>query len=362
MLYYLLLLFIISFSIVYNFKNKFSEVPIVQEVWSWDKRNGISETIEDPRENKKGKESSPFKILNGYLTQNKKPFILKSKTTFQGEDGDLFEVPPLGNGFLAYKKIGDKITYYSKNGEVLWKKSFQSIPFSSYTGNIHHMVSGDGNQVLLVDMDGNKTGAKQLDGRFLTDLSTSTLAGSLILFSGGEVYRLDMNGNLLYSYNDINNKNFTFYKSSGLSENGKYVSLHFMENDFDYIKMIDETKREVYKIKLDSIYPHKIYIAVSNQGSTLLNLTDKIVIYSNTGTLIKEIKKIQKEDVYQVAFVTKSIFCVNKSDELIFLTESGEIIKRKKIFTNQFRIFPSKNENNFFLENNYSILQFRLFN
>ncbi len=361
MLYYSILSIIISFSIVFFFKNRFIQTPIIQEVWSWDKKNGISETNEDPRENKKGKETSPFKNLNGYLTQNRKPFMIKTKTTFQGEDGDLFEIPPLGNGFLAYKKIGDKITYYSKSGEVLWKKSFQSIPFSSFAGNIHYMVSGDGNQVLVVDMDGNKTGAKQLDGRFLTDLSTSINSGSLILFSGGEIYRLDNSGNLLYSSKDASTKNFSFYKSSAFSESGKYVSLHYMENDLDYIKTLDDTKKEISKVKLDSIYPHKIYMAVSNSGSTLLNLTDKIVIYSNTGNLIKEIQKSKKEDVYQVAFFTKSIFCANKSDELLFITESGEIIKHKKIYSNQFRIFPSKAENYFFLEYNSSILQFRIF-
>jgi hypothetical protein len=361
MLYYILISLLISFTIVYNHRNKFIQVPIVQEIWSWDKRNERSDYPEDARDSKKSNEVSPLKNLNGYLSFNNKPFLFRNKSIFQGDDGDLFDIPPLGSGFLAYKKIGDKIIYYSRSGEVLWKKPFQSIPFSSYTGNIHFLVSGDGNQVLVVDMDGNPTGAKQLDGRFVTDISNSVSSGSVILFSGGEVYRIDKNGSLIYRISESNSKNFTFFKSSGFSENGKYVSLHFMENENDYIKMLDDTKKELYTYKLDSVYPHKIYLVVSNSGYTLLNLTDKIIILSPNGSIIKEIKKNKKEDVYQIAFFAKSIFCVNNNDELLFLSEKGEILKKKKIQSNMFRIFPSKDENIFFLENNSSILQYKIF-
>jgi hypothetical protein len=361
MVYYVVISLLISFTIVFNHTNKFIQVPIIQEIWSWDKRNERSEYLEDARNSKKSREISPLKYLNGYLSFNKKPFLFKNKSIFQGDDGDLFEIPPLGSGFLAYKKIGDKIIYYSRSGEVLWKKPFQSIPFSTYTGNIHFLVSGDGNQVLVVDMDGNLTGAKQLDGRFVTDISNSVTSGSVILFSGGEVYRIDKNGSLLFRISESNSKNFTFFKSSGLAENGKFVSLHFMENENDYIKMLDDTKKELFTYKLNSVYPHKIYLAVSNSGYTLLNLTDKVIILSPLGSVFKEIMKNKREDVYQIAFFAKSIFCVNTNDELLFLSEKGEIIKKKKVQSNMFRIFPSKEENIFFQESTSSIVQYKIF-
>lgn len=359
MLYYLFFSLLISIGITYNYTNKLTQVPILQEIWIWDKREMNDIYGKDNRSSVK--ENSPYKILNGYFTSFNKPYLFGAHKTFYGDDNDLYELPVLGNGYLAFKKIGDKITYFSKNGEVLWKKSFQSYPFSTPIGNIHYLVSGDGNQVLVIDINGNLTGSEQLDGRFLTDISNTVHSGSILLFSGGELYRLDNNGKLLYRNDEADPKVFHFFKSSALSENGKYSVVHYMEKESDYINTYDENRKKLYQYKLDSLYPHKIFMAVSNSGDVLLNLRDKMVLLSSEGKELLKNNKKKKEDVYQISYSNGSIFSANFNESMIFFTNSGEIIKKKKFNNFKTRIFSGKTEDLFYIENSTSIVQVKLF-
>jgi len=359
MLYYLFFSLLISIGIIYNIKNKLTQVPIIQEVWMWDKREMNDVYGKDNRYTTK--ENSTYKALNGYFTSFHKPYLFSAQKTFYGEDNDLFELPVLGNGYLSFKKIGDKITYFSKNGEVLWKKSYQSYPFSTPIGNIHYLVSGDGNQVLVIDINGNLTGSEQLDGRFLTDISNTVHSGSILLFSGGELYRLDSNGRLIYRNDEADPKVFHFFKSSAISENGVFSAVHFMEKENDFINTYDDKRKLLYKYKLDFLYPHKIYMAVSNSGEVLLNLRDKIIILSAEGKEIIKNEKKKKEDVYQVSYSNGEIFSANFNDNLLFFSINGEIIKKKKFNSNKTRIFSGKTEDIFFIENTNSITQMKVF-
>ena len=359
MLYYLFFSLLLSISIIYNYTNKLTQVPIIQEVWIWDKRDMSDVYGKDNRNSTK--ENSPHKALNGYFTSFNKPYIFSAQKTFYGDDNDLFELPVLGNGYLSFKKIGDKITYFSKNGEVLWKKSYQSYPFSTPIGNIHYLVSGDGNQVLVIDINGNLTGSEQLDGRFLTDISNTVHSGSILLFSGGELYRLDSNGKLIYRNDEADPKVFHFFKSSALSENGLFSTVHFMEKESDFINTYDDKRKLLYQYKLDSLYSHKIFMAVSNSGEVLLNLRDKIIILSAEGKeLIKNDKK-KKEDVYQLSYSNGQIFSANFNENLIFFSKNGEVIKKKKFISNKTRIFSGKTEDIFFVESSNNITQMKVF-
>lgn len=360
MFYYLILLFITSITIAYSTDNSLIQTPISQIVWSWDKKNIVDEFGLDSRLHEKDKNSSPYKAIPGYLNNNGRMFLFSNKRQFQPEENELIEVPTLGIGFLSYKKIGDKITFYSKNGEVLWKKNYQSYPFSTPSGKIIFLISGDGNQVLIIDVNGNPVGAKQLDGRFLTDISNSTKSGSFILFSGGEFFRLDATGKLIFKNEEDESTDFRFFKSSSISENGEFIALHFIEGENDFIKVFNN-KIEIFKIKLSNIYPHKVYLSISSTGELLVNLRDQILVYSNIGELIKSIQKPREEEVYQIAFSNGEFFSASLSDKILFLTKTGEVFSKINGSPPKQRIFLNNSEDSFYLETNNHISQYQIF-
>ena len=359
MIYYIFLSFLVSLGFMYFNVNQIKQVTVIQSVWHWDKKNQSDEYGTDSRLMEK--ESSPYKILTGYYTSSGKPFLFSIRKSISGDDNEIYEMPVLGNGFLSYKKIGEKITYYSRVGEILWKKQYQSYPFSSPNGVINFLVSGDGNQILIIDINGNLTGAKQLDGRFLTDISSSVKNGSVVLFSGGELFRLDNLGNIIYKLNEENSKEFQFYKSSAISEDGSKVLIHYLENDTDYISMYENKNILKYKIKLDNVYPHKIFMSVANNGNSVLNLRDKIVFLNLTGNIIKKYDKNKSDDVYQIIFSNGKIFSAGKEDEILFFENNGDIFYRTKISSNKQRINASNYENIFFQENSNEITQYYIF-
>jgi hypothetical protein len=134
-----------------------------------------------------------------------------------------------------------------------------------------------------------------------------------------------------------------------------------MEKESDFINTYDDKRKLLYQYKLDSLYSHKIFMAVSNSGEVLLNLRDKIIILSAEGKeLIKNDKK-KKEDVYQLSYSNGQIFSANFNENLIFFSKNGEVIKKKKFISNKTRIFSGKTEDIFFVENSNNITQMKVF-
>ena len=241
MIHYLLFTSIFTWIFIFFSGNKLIQVPILLENWAWDKTSQQQGLSPDNR-NFENQLKSSEKSINGYLTSRKRPFIFQSKKEFLIEEDEFFEIPFFGKGFISYKKIGDKITYYSQDGEILWKKPSKSYPYSTWHGKINFLISGDGNQVLFIDRNGNPTGIEQADGSFLTDIAQTSTMGSLLLFSGGEVYRIDSNAELIFKKSEKDRDNFYFYKSASISENGNLTALHYIKNNEDFISGNIDTK------------------------------------------------------------------------------------------------------------------------
>lgn len=191
MVFYLLLTIIFSFTIFLNLESSFSHVKHVQENWAWSKTEEVGMST-DARF-----KYSPMEKLNGYKTKNGIYFFRAGK--FAIDETSFSEIPLNGKGHFLYKKIGNSVLHYSNDGEILWEKPYKSYPRVSHNGELLLFIAGDGNQVLVSDINGNPTGAKQVDGRFLSDISFPVLVnGALLVFSGGEIAILDARGNLVF--------------------------------------------------------------------------------------------------------------------------------------------------------------------
>jgi hypothetical protein len=356
MIYYIIYGLFIIFLSIYLPSNQYYQIPIVKETWFWNKEMGGG-TKADSRS-----KHNILEMLNGYRIDESRLYTFRSGTAI-GSEEEYLDFPILGKGFFGYKKIGDKITYYSSKGEVLWKKNSSSYPVASFTGEINFLISGDGNQVLIVDINGNPAGIKQADGRFLTDLAHTVQNGSVILFSGGEIYRLDKKGELIKKIVNLRSaeKGLLFYKSIAISPLGNLMAVHFLENTKDFITIFNSKGEIKRTFQLPRPYPHKLYMAVSESGEILLNTNDLLVIFSTSGEILHKTDKKMTEKVYNVAFTASNLFVADLNDSLVFLSNAGHLIKQFPIEGTKYRIIPSFDQKLFFLETNRELISFQIF-
>lgn len=326
------------------------ELPIIEETWFWDKQENLG-TKEDSRITIK-----PKQVLNGYRT----PigfYSFRSGQVFTIAEQNL-EYPLLGKGVFGYNKVGNTITYYSQAGEVLWKKNSNSYPFSSFYGNLNLLVSGDGNQVLLIDINGNLVGIKQADGRFLTDFAQNSKE-IVLLFSGGETYWLNEAGNLIKKFQDQNEKHLKFYKSIAISEQGEFLAIHYFENMKDFILIFKREGNFQKKIELPKIYTHKLYMSISPKGSVLINSPNVLMIFTKDGKTLHKTSRASNK-IYQLAFAFSDFFVAEHNGKVVFLDEDGFIIKEYEPTGQNFRIIPYSKED-FFIETEKQIILFHRF-
>lgn len=331
-----------SFFLFYFSPKEFEPILHLQENWAWDKKE-FAGLRNDARFNYK-----PIDFINGYKTETG-VFFFKGGS-FAIPENQFSEFPVIGKGHFLYKKIGSTVLYYSSNGEILWEKNYKSYPRISPDGSLILLTAGDGNQVLVANKNGDLTGVERVDGKFLTDISYSIEKNSaLILFSGGEIYKLDENGKLIYQKNFSSEKEISFFKSSTISPNSNLIAIHSFRNNKDIIEIINEKNIILYSHILQSVYAHRIYMAINDKAETLINLPDKIIILNKNGKKEFEKNKTEKEGIYQIAFANNLFFAYNQNGVLKFTDNKGILFKEKKI-PSESRIISTKKDSLFYLE------------
>ncbi|MBE7413458.1 MAG: hypothetical protein L6Q54_06655 [Leptospiraceae bacterium] len=304
---------------------------------------------------------NPFTHLNGYINENRY-FAFQTRQSHALKPDFLYQIPIIGRGFIEYEKIGKKVSYFSSNQEILWQKDFMSYPKPSYEGNLILLASGDNNRVFLSDLNGNWIGEKVIDGRFLSDYSfAQNNGGAILLFSGGEVVRLNEKGNRVF-YKDFKKKTLSFYKSIAISPNGQFSAIHYLNEDKDFILLLDQAGDEVATLLLHKVYPHKVFMAIGNLGNLQVNLPDSIFLYEKSGKLLRHIQKKKRSDIYQLSFHTGEYFVASNVEDIYFFDNDANILKIQKGISFPVRAIPSKSSKEIFLETKNEIFQFSLFN
>jgi|JI10StandDraft_1071094.scaffolds.fasta_scaffold02820_8 hypothetical protein len=353
-LYYLIFIFISSVLIFLNLGNSYTHISHVHENWAWSKTEEIGMST-DARF-----KLNPLERLNGYKTKTGVYFFRAGK--FAIEENSFSEMPLVGKGHFLYKKVGNTVLYYSNDGEVLWEKPYKSYPRVSHNGELLLFISGDGNQVLISDVNGNPTGAKQIDGRFLSDIAFPVMAnGALLVFSGGEIALLDGTGKIIFQKKDEpNSKDFLFCKSGAVSPNGKLSAVHFLRNTKDFIAILNEKGEILSSFTLENVYPHKIFMALDDEGNIAVNLPDQVSIVGKKGKAVWKKQKSKREDIYQIAYSSGSYFAVSVENQVLFLSSEGNVLGHRSI-SMPARMRPSGERDTAFLETQDEIISFKLF-
>lgn len=358
MIYRILALSLVFFLGFYYFLgNPYESARTVQKTWYWNKESKLA-SFPDPRS-----DFDPERTINGYKTKTSYIRIPWGES-IPTDDSLRIEYPLRAKGYLAYKKIGSSVEFFSEAGELLWTKDYKSYPRIHPDGNLVLFLSGDNNQVLVSDINGNSLGAKKLDGRFLTDISFAPKGISngetVVLFSGGELFLLDGKGDKLFEAK-LGEKEPVFAKSLSISANGQKIAVHFLKNNRDFIRVYDRDGSESEEWNLGRVIPYKVNLAVSNDGGVLAGFSDKLTLYSKSGKVIFEKNRNKAQSVYQTVFHSGTWFAGEWEGNLFFLDEEGYILKEEKIRTGEkpFRFYSSGRNGEAFLEGGSDIVLYR---
>ncbi|TGK51986.1 hypothetical protein EHQ16_14585 [Leptospira kanakyensis] len=330
-------------------------LPNIRETWVWNSEGRFGTTSPKIGED-------PLKTINGYKTGGKY-YSFRTGKFLETDPKYLVDFPLLSNGYLLYEKIGDEVNFFSDASELFWKKPINSYPRSGYFASPVLYLAGDNNTVFLMDESGNRVGKSELNGRFLTDYQfDSKNKGVIVLFSGGEIYRLDEKGNVLFESDLSKEKKDSFFKSVSLSPDGKFSSVHYSLLDKDFVLVLDEKGETVEEFSLPKFYPHKLYFVTGNDGSIIFNLPDSITFYQD-GKLSWEKTKQKSGGVYQSVFATDSIYVVLSESEIQFYNTKGNLIRTKRISPSELpiRFFPGKVSSVFYMQSKSDLMQFQIF-
>ena len=250
--------------------NPVTESLLVLKTWEWDKSARTFVQADDKTE--------LTEKLNGYRKEDNLWFF-NYRQPVKIENEYLYEIPLLGSGYYQYKKVGSEISYFSPSGEILWKKEYKSYPRAG--SRLILLLTGDNNQVQVADLSGNLLNT--LDGRFLTDYAFDADGGAALLFGGGDFYILDKKGKTVLSKHFRENG---FYKSLAVSPDGNYFAVHYRENGRDFISVFTHEK-EIHTLPLEKSWPHKLWFAISNSKTMVVNLPDKWMFVDDDGEVVK---------------------------------------------------------------------------
>ncbi len=327
----------------------------VKETWLWNKEGAYGTGLPTMGEN-------PIKTLNGYR-KDSAYYSFATAKFMEYQEPFKVDFALLAPGYIEFEKIGDEVNFFSASGELFWKKPINSYPRSGYFGSPVLYLSGDNNTVFLLDTSGNTLSNGELNGRFLADYDFDKFGkGASVLFSGGEVYRVDEKGNTLFFKDLSENRTASFFKSVTLSPNGKYTLIHFSQGQKDFLLILGEKGEIEEEWSLDGFYPHKMYFAINNTMHSLLNLPDRVIFFDKD-ELVWEEKKLKEGPIFQTAFSMAEIFAYGSEKDIVFLDSHGQKIRTKSMSSSEFpiRLFPGKESDTFYMETKKDIYQFKLF-
>ncbi|EHQ05370.1 hypothetical protein [Leptonema illini] len=195
----------------------------------------------------------------------------------------LYFVPPEGNGYFEYQKIGKEIAYYAHPDELYWKRESASYPVSDPRGKWILLLSGDLTAVRLMDHNGNAAPGLPLSGVLMTDYAFSDAehsdesknsaqtAGSTaaVLFSSGPVYIVRFEPDFRIFTLTIPGAERSFAKSVAVG--GDRIAIHLQQDDQDFIReyRLDEEKerlKEIESVRLPLVVPHRMPMALTESG------------------------------------------------------------------------------------------------
>ncbi len=273
------------------------------------------------------------------------------------EPSDLAFAPFLGQGYFRYQKVGKEIQFHSAGGELLWRKPFQSYPVSDHTGKLVLLLTGDNNRVEVLDWNGNPVGIKSVAGNFMTDVNfAARAAAACVVFGGGEIYLIDGNGNLKFSYTLPLTHRPRFVKSCAVMPDGQGMAVHALDGPEDAIFVFlakDGRAVRDWAAILPEIIPQTVQMAVNDHG-VILAARRSTTFYRAGAPIWK--RDVADQSGYRPVYADRDWFAVGTDRTVLVLDARGRALASVPVTGSAaFRILPSSRPGEFAVQSNKAV-------
>lgn len=218
------------------------------------------------------------------LVSGKGPRFLSRGASENLSADQSYFVPPLGEGYLAYSKMGKEISYFARPGELYWKRETASYPVTDLEGRLILLLSGDLTAVRLMDRNGNMESAAPLTGLVMTDYAFTNdwpaegkgerLPAAAVLFASGPAYLILYGGSVKVVRLPIPDAEKAFAKSIALAKGMVAIHMGDAEGDFVRLYSVKDASGQFSlslktETKLPRVYPHRIAMTIVDGGVLL---------------------------------------------------------------------------------------------
>ncbi len=241
-----------------------------------------------------------------------------------------------GNGryFVEYEKVGKSIEFLNREGERFWKSKSLEYPYLSQNGRIVLLLTGDHSRVRIMDNNGAETGAREISGRLCTVLAFSRISdASAVGFLDGSYYLLDGRGNIAASGTAPNG---SIIKSLAVSNNGRYLALHYGNRSGDHLGLLDSEKKSLDTLELGSRHYTKTALHVSNSGHIAFLDHRRILITDDDCDIDFEIKIPDKRQGHAGLDLSDGLYAASFSlttggTQFLLFRDNGHILLSRSI-------------------------------
>lgn len=237
--------------------------------------------------------------------------------------------------FIIYKRYGNYIEAYNREGLILWRTNTSIYPEVSPYSDRSAYHSSDNSKIQMFDLDNNSLSGHIQYGEILTDGAFALHTGDYIAgFSSGEIAYINRNGSLSFAVSSILSE-INIIKSAAISEYGSFA-LSISGIRPEYISLYDSKGGTLWYSHTKLNRRRHVSSYVSEKSMTVFMLSDReIILYNLNNGKEKDRLNIEKYGMQNAVNMKLSsetnttIMSVSKEGKsavLIYDNKSKEII------------------------------------
>ena len=276
-------------------------------------------------------------------------YYFKKNILYLNQNGDIIHRVKLDNDDLAsvgkknyvtYQKVGDAITLFNTQGNMLWRYNTFSYPFLSPSGNRILLLSTDNSSISILDRERSVLLSQKFLSSMILDfvfcefndsLAIGTIEGRLIVYDYRGKGILDT---------EITGSKFNYVKSVAISEKGEYFAC--LAGLFpEYLVLFDTKGKVLWKRETEKARRKKTYIYINKENHQLLEQGERSILVRHLKSgdirfaIPLDILGVKEIVFLKAAFRKDQILVLVNTDEnplvLLFSTQ-GEILWKKEFY------------------------------
>lgn len=325
----------------------------------------------------------PFVSLNWYRNVNnpidnlkhhhsvdfKRNFYVYKNTFFyynqNGETLHYLKIPPnisatpSNNSYFLRHKVGEQITFYKNNGEILWRLDTFSIPILSPSGKFFALLSTDQSAVSYYNRERAPLLKESFAGSLVLDYAFVPFNDQFYFGTeDGSIKGINNQGKMTFE-KTLSSSRYNYIKGLSTSEDGQFISaVHGLEPE--YISLFSKEGDELWSKPTDAENIRRVDVYIDPINDLVVEKQSKEIVFRRLSngnvkhqltlsSLIGENEAKNESIKYMKASFQKNMILLglrsNRQGIILLLDKNFKILWKKEL-QDQFPLYVEVNPNN----------------